>query len=135
MLNLETDIKAAIRDVPNFPKDGILFKDVSTLLLQPNLANRVLDDLVLRYAGSHRYDLEYGTATIELHRDAVHAGQRMLIHDDLLATGGSAEAAARLIQEAGGVVAGFNFLVELSALDGSQRLRLFSQDIQSLAVY
>ncbi len=177
MQNLESAIKAAIRDVPDFPKDGILFKDVSTLLLQPNLANRVLDNLVLRYAGadidavtgiesrgflfgnalalrlnkpfvlirkagklpaekiSHRYDLEYGTATIELHRDAVQAGQRLLIHDDLLATGGSAEAAALLIQEAGGVVAGFNFLVELSTLNGNQRLRSFSQDIQSLAVY
>jgi adenine phosphoribosyltransferase len=84
---------------------------------------------------SHKYDLEYGTATIELHRDAVRSGQRLLIHDDLLATGGSAEAAAMLIQEAGGVVAGFSFLVELSMLEGSQRLRSFSPDIQSLAVY
>ena len=176
-MSLESRIKSAIRDVPDFPKEGILFKDVTTLLLHPELSNQVLDALaecyldapldavagiesrgflfgnalalrlgkpfvMIRKAGklpadkiSHSYELEYGRATIEMHRDAVHPGQRVLIHDDLLATGGSAEAAARLILEAGATVAGFSFLVELGFLDGRSRLQALHPEIRSLAVY
>lgn len=176
-MTLESRIKAAIRDVPDFPKEGILFKDVTTLLLHPALANQVLDALVETYAAaaldavagiesrgflfgnalalrlgkpfvmirkagklpaekiSHSYELEYGHATIEMHRDAVSPGQRVLIHDDLLATGGSAEAAAQLIRDAGADVAGFSFLVELGFLGGRSRLQAIHPEIRSLAVY
>ena len=177
MPSLEAKIKAAIRDVPNFPKDGILFKDISTLLLQPVLANEILDALVgqfqsadidaiagiesrgflfgnalalrlnkpfvlIRKAGKlpahkiiQQYELEYGMAAIEMHSDAIAEGQRVLIHDDLLATGGSAEAAAKLIMQAGGVVAGFSMLVEPGFLGGASRLGAISGDIQSLVRY
>ena len=176
-MTLQTRIKAAIRDVPDFPKEGILFKDVTTLLLHPDLANQVLDALaesydsaaldavagiesrgflfgnalalrlgrpfvMIRKAGklpadtiSHSYALEYGHATIEMHRDAVNPGQRVLIHDDLLATGGSAEAATQLIRDAGADVAGFSFLVELGFLCGRSRLQALHPEIRSLAVY
>lgn len=174
---LEAEIKAVIRDVPNFPKDGILFKDISTLLLKPELSNKILDALVehyqnqeidaiagiesrgflfghalalrlnkpfvlIRKAGklpadtiSQEYALEYGSATIEIHSDALQNGARVLIHDDLLATGGSAEAAALLIQKAGGVVAGFSMLIELSFLNGAQRLQSINNTIYSLVLY
>ena len=177
MSDLEARIKASIRDVPDFPKDGILFKDISTLLLQPALANEILDALVSRFqhadidaiagiesrgflfgnalalrlnkpfvlirkAGklpahkiTQQYELEYGMAAIEMHSDAIAEGQRVLIHDDLLATGGSAEAAAKLIMQAGGVVAGFSMLVELGFLRGAARLGAISGDIQSLVRY
>jgi adenine phosphoribosyltransferase len=176
-MTLESRIKAAIRDVPDFPKEGILFKDVTTLLLHPALANQVLDTLVETYAAaaldavagiesrgflfgnalalrlgkpfvmirkagklpadkiSYSYKLEYDHATIEMHRDAVSPGQRVLIHDDLLATGGSAEAAAQLIRDAGADVAGFSFLVELGFLGGRSRLQAIHPEIRSLAVY
>jgi adenine phosphoribosyltransferase len=177
MNDLQTRIKAAIRDVPDFPKDGILFKDISTLLLQPDLANDILDALVSRFehddidaiagiesrgflfgnalalrlnkpfvlirkAGklpahkiTQQYELEYGMAAIEMHSDAITAGQRVIIHDDLLATGGSAEAAAKLIQQAGGVVAGFSMLVELGFLQGAPRLAAVSGVLHSLVRY
>ena len=83
----------------------------------------------------HAYELEYGTATIEMHTDAVTAGQRVLIHDDLLATGGSAAAAATLIEKRGGIVAGFDFLVALSFLEGNKLLAPFSRQINSIVRY
>lgn len=174
---LEDRIKTAIRDVPDFPKPGILFKDISTVLLNPALSAQILDHLaeqycsadidaiagiesrgflfgqalairlqkpfvLIRKAGklpgrklSLRYTLEYGEAVIEMHEDAIAAGTKVLIHDDLLATGGSAEAAAGLIGKAGGVVAGFSFLVELAFLGGATRLQSASGNIRSLAVY
>jgi len=84
---------------------------------------------------SHDYDLEYGSATIEMHTDAVENKQRVLIHDDLLATGGSAEAAALLIEKSGGEVAGFNFLVSLDFLNGEEKIKRFSDKITNLARY
>jgi adenine phosphoribosyltransferase len=83
----------------------------------------------------HAYELEYGSAVIEMHTDAVKDGQRVLIHDDLLATGGSAAAAATLIEKSGAVVAGFDFLVALSFLDGEQKLAPFSEQISSIVHY
>jgi adenine phosphoribosyltransferase len=79
--------------------------------------------------------LEYGSATIEIHVDAIKAGERILIHDDLLATGGSAGAAAELVQKCGGEVAGFNFLVALNFLNGAEKLMPYSENIVNLAVY
>jgi adenine phosphoribosyltransferase len=176
-MTIQEKLVAAIRDVPDFPKTGILFKDISPIMLDAQLSNEVLDELVNNYkdaqidavAGiesrgflfgyplamrlgvpfilirkqgklpykktSHSYDLEYGSAVIEIHDDAVQAGQRVLIHDDLLATGGSAEAAAALIEKCGGKVAGFNFLVGLSFLNGEIKLIPYTENISSLVTF
>ena len=174
---IEERLKAAIRDVPNFPKEGIIFKDITPIMMDADLSNSVVEELVGMYehqnldaiAGiesrgflfgyplamrlgipfilirkkgklpydklSYDYDLEYGSATIELHTDAVSPGNRVLIHDDLLATGGSAHAAAELIKMAGGEVAGFNFLVSLNFLEGEKKLLSFSNNITNLVAY
>ena len=84
---------------------------------------------------SHSYELEYGSAVIEMHEDAVKKGQKVLIHDDLLATGGSASAAAELIKKCGGSVFGFNFLVALDFLKGDQKLKNYSSNIINLVRY
>jgi adenine phosphoribosyltransferase len=174
---IEDKIKAAIRDVPDFPKPGIVFKDITPIMLDPHLSGEILDHLVslyqdqnidkiagiesrgflfgyplamrlglpfvlIRKAGklpyhkiSHAYDLEYGSATIEMHVDAIEKGDRVLIHDDLLATGGSAGAAAELINKSGGEVAGFNFLVGLKFLQGEEKLAKYSENITNLVGY
>ena len=174
---IEERIKNAIRDVPNFPKEGIVFKDITPIMLDPVLSKDMVDSLVEKYknekidavAGiesrgflfgyplaiklgvpfilirkigklpynkiSHSYDLEYGSATIEMHVDAVSKGQKVLIHDDLLATGGSAEAAAKLLQKCGAEIAGFNFLVSLDFLEGKNKLTNFSDKIISFVNY
>jgi adenine phosphoribosyltransferase len=174
-MNIEQKLKETIRDVADFPKPGILFKDISTIMLNPELSKEVLAHLVNHYkdqqieavAGiesrgflfgyplamelgvpfilirkqgklpykkiSHSYDLEYGSAVIEIHNDAVHPGQKVLIHDDLLATGGSAEAAAELVKKCGGEIAGFSFLVGLSFLNGEEKLTKHSSNIVNLA--
>ncbi|MFM8241211.1 MAG: adenine phosphoribosyltransferase [Crocinitomicaceae bacterium] len=174
-MSIEEKLKAIIRDVPDFPKPGILFKDISTIMLDPEFSNEVLNHLVELYKDQHidgvagiesrgflfgyplamrlgvpfilirkegklpykkisfSYELEYGFSTIELHEDAVKPGQRILIHDDLLATGGSAEAAANLIKRCGGELAGFNFLVGLSFLNGEEKLNKLSPNIVNLA--
>lgn len=176
-MTIHEQLKAVIRDVPDFPKPGILFKDISTIMLDPSVSNAVLDHLVKQYqhagidaiAGiesrgflfgyplamrlglpfvlirkegklpydkiKHAYDLEYGSAVIEMHTDAIKAGQRVLIHDDLLATGGSAAAAATLIEKSGGVVAGFDFLVALDFLNGAELLTHFSEQITAIVHY
>lgn len=154
-----------IRDVPDFPKPGILFKDITPLLQSPAARKLAVEALAkqfehqqidavagieargflfgvpladalgvpfipVRKAGklpfervSESYELEYGQATIEIHRDAVQAGQRVLIHDDLLATGGTCLAAARLLKKLGANPVGFSFLINLSFLNGAQRIQ------------
>jgi adenine phosphoribosyltransferase len=176
-MTLQEKLSAAIRDVPDFPKPGILFKDISPIMLDAQLSNEVVENLLEMYrdqqieaiAGiesrgflfgyplamrlgipfilirkqgklpykktSHAYDLEYGSAVIEIHDDAVLPGQRVLIHDDLLATGGSADAAAALVKKCGGEVAGFNFLVGLSFLNGEEKLISHSENISSLITF
>lgn len=176
-MTIEEKLKEAIRDIPNFPKEGIVFKDITPIMMNPKLSNETLLHLVdvyrnqqidavagiesrgflfgyalamklevpfilIRKKGklpyekiSHSYDLEYGSSVIEMHTDAVKKGQRILIHDDLLATGGSAEAAAHLIEKSGGKVAGFNFLVALDFLNGQKKLSHFSNNITNLATY
>ena len=176
-MTLEENLKSVIRDVPDFPKPGILFKDISTIMLDAELSKKVLvhlkdlyqeqsiDDvagiesrgflfgyplamelgvpfILIRKQGklpykkiSHSYDLEYGSAVIEIHEDAVKPGQNVLIHDDLLATGGSADAAAELIKKCGGSVFGFNFLVALDFLKGEQKLNNHSSNIINLVRY
>lgn len=172
---LRSRVEAAIRDVPNFPKEGILFKDITPILLDPALCRAVADELAqsahnveavvgvesrgflfgmmmaerlqvpfitVRKAGklpfhtiSHSYNLEYGSATVEMHVDAVRPGMRCLVHDDLLATGGTAAAAAELIRKQGGLVAGFSFLVELSFLGGVAALGHFNAPVKSIVTY
>lgn len=176
-MTLEQRLKATIRDVEDFPKPGILFKDISTIMLDSSLSNAILDHLadvyknsdidaiagiesrgflfayplamrlglpfiLIRKQGklpykkiSHSYDLEYGSAEIEIHSDALKKGQKVLIHDDLLATGGSADAAAQLIHKCGGVVFGFNFIVELAFLNGKQKLNKHTSNIVNLISY
>jgi adenine phosphoribosyltransferase len=176
-MTIEQQLKSVIRDVPDFPKPGILFKDISTIMLDAKVSNAVLDHLVAYYqdkgldaiAGiesrgflfgyplamrlglpfvlirkegklpydkiKHAYELEYGSAVIEMHADAVEPGQRVLIHDDLLATGGSAAAAATLIERAGATVAGFSFLVALDFLEGDKVLQKFNDESYALVHY
>ena len=174
---LETKIKATLRDVVDFPKPGIVFKDITPVLKDSALCkeitsalkeqlNGVKIDVVagiesrgflfglalaqaldvpfvpIRKVGKlpyktiqQSYDLEYGSATLEVHEDAFESGQKVLIHDDLLATGGSASAAAELIQKCGGEVAGFNFLVGLNFLNGNEKLKNYSNNITNLVAY
>ena len=169
-----TSLKAVIRDVPDFPKPGIVFKDITTLLKNPKAFRRGLDlftvlcgdhlaDKVvaiesrgfivgapladrlglgfvpLRKPGKlpgktmrHTYTLEYGEDCLEIHDDAVTPGERVLIVDDVIATGGTACAAGELVRKLGGVVAAYAFLVELSFLDGRSRLE---GDVLSLIHY
>ncbi len=164
-------LKEFIRDVPDFPKRGILFRDITPALLDPGAFAAICDELhahcramavhkvaavesrgfifasvlaykmgigfvPLRKPGKlpwktiqEKYSLEYGEAAIEMHIDAVSPGERILLLDDLLATGGTAAAAARLIERQGGVVEELVFLIELAALDGRKNLkdrRIFS---------
>lgn len=176
-VNIESELKRTIRDVKDFPKEGIVFKDITPIMMNAKLSNEVVNDLYLKYkdqgidavAGiesrgflfgyplamklgvpfvlirkkgklpydkiEHSYKLEYGEATIEIHKDAIQKGDRVLIHDDLLATGGSAAAAAELIQQLDGEVFGFNFIVELDFLKGAEKLRGYSDNIINLARY
>jgi adenine phosphoribosyltransferase len=158
------DLKARIRNVPDFPKAGILFYDVTTLLRDPLGFRLAIDSLALPYQESGvalvvgvesrgfilgaavadrigagfvpvrklgklpaktvraTYELEYGTDSLEMHRDAIEPGQRVLIVDDLLATGGTARATVSLVKELGGQVEGVAFLIELVALNGRAKL-------------
>jgi adenine phosphoribosyltransferase len=172
-MTLAEDIAARIRDVPDFPVPGIVFKDLTPLWLDAPLYRRCVRALAERHraeppdavlgveargflfaaplavdlgigfiparkpgrlpAGreSLDYDLEYGRSALEVHRDAIRPGGRILIVDDLLATGGTAQAALQLVQRLGGRVAGFAFAVELAALGGRQRL--LGHEVFSLA--
>jgi len=174
---IEQQIKAAVRDIPDFPKPGIVFKDITPILKDPGLCENVVDAFVeklkgiridvvagvesrgflfgltlacrldvpfipIRKAGKlpytikqKAYKLEYGTAIIEMHTDAFESGQHILIHDDLLATGGTVTAASELIKEMGGIVAGFAFVVGLGFLNGRERIASLSDNIIVLADY
>ena len=175
MNNLEESIKSAIVDVHDFPKPGIIYKDITPIFQNAVLSNSILDELVAqcRNAGiegvaglesrgflfgmplalrlgvpfilmrkkdklprerhSMSYELEYGHNVIEMHTDALVHGQRIHIHDDVLATGGTASAAGRLVEMAGGTVTGFSFLTELEFLKGRRALTQFKGSILTLA--
>ena len=172
---VESQFKAAIRRIPNFPKKGIIFRDITTLWKDGRLLRRSTDVLYAHYKSkkidailgieargfvvgaplaerlgigfiplrkvgklpgdkiSESYDLEYGTATLEIHKDAVTKGERILIVDDLIATGGTALAAAKLVEVLRGKVVGFAFVVELSALKGRDALKGY--DVYSIVKY
>jgi adenine phosphoribosyltransferase len=163
-MSLEEKIKSNIREVMDYPKPGIGFKDITPVLANPALLREIVHALADHYRHqsidaiaaveargfivgsilayelgcrflpvrktgklpyqtiSESYELEYGSAAIEMHVDAVIPGSRVLIHDDLLATGGTAAAAARLVRQGGGQLAGFSFLINLSFLPGEGRL-------------
>jgi adenine phosphoribosyltransferase len=174
---METDevLKAHIREVPDFPKPGILFYDITTLLKDPLALRQAVDRFVWMFSGRHidkvvgiesrgfmfgpivaynlnagfvpvrkpgklpaetvraTYDLEYGSDTLEMHRDAVAPGERVLIVDDLIATGGTALATAKLVESVGGTVAGLGFMIELTFLPGREKLQGY--DVVSLIRY
>lgn len=159
------DLAKMIRDVPDFPKEGIVFKDITTLIKHPEAFKRVVDLLTEHYRGRQidlvvaveargyifgapvayklgvgfvpvrkvgklpaetvraEYELEYGTDAVEMHRDAIEPGQRVLIIDDLIATGGSAAATAQLVETLGGEVVSIAFLIELTFLKGVDKLK------------
>ena len=160
---LITKLENTITNIPDFPKEGIQFKDITPIFLNPKLYEEAVDEMVkfskgkvdvvcgiesrgyifgiaiaeklgvpfilIRKKGklpppfiAEKYDLEYGTAEIEMKTDQIQQGQRVLVHDDLLATGGTAAAAARLVQRQGGKVAQFSFLIELKDLKGREKL-------------
>lgn len=175
-MSLETNIKAAIRDVADFPIPGIMFKDITPILENQTLCNDIITGFInsisqkpdaivgiesrgflfgmllanklnvpfvlVRKAGklpyktiSYEYQLEYGTAKIEMHSDSIKKDWNVIIHDDLLATGGTAEAAAHLVKQQGANVSGFNFVVGLNFLNGKQKLNIHSKNITCLAQY
>ncbi|WP_437921597.1 adenine phosphoribosyltransferase [Sphingobacterium sp. LRF_L2] len=177
MSNVEERLKSIIRDIPDFPQPGIVFKDITPILKDQGLCNAVVDEFVERLQGqeidviagvesrgflfgmmlanklnipfvpirkqgklpfktiSESYKLEYGQATIEVHEDAFPAGSKVLIHDDLLATGGTVVAASKLIEKLGGQVMGYAFIISLDFLHSGGRLTRFSENIISLAGY
>jgi adenine phosphoribosyltransferase len=164
-----------IRDIPDFPKPGIVFKDITPLFLDPEALRAAIGALadyarsrqadyvvsaeargfvlggaiaadvgagfivarkpgkLPRETASVQYQLEYGVDALEVHADAMAGGARVLVHDDLLATGGTAEALCGLVEQAGGVVAGCAFVIELAFLGGRERLKGY--DVHSLVVY
>ncbi len=173
--SFQDEVKKAIRDIPDFPKEGILFRDITPLLQDGPLFNKVIDVLheycaeknaegilaiesrgfifgaplsdrlkkpfiPVRKLGKlphvtekEYYSLEYGEACVEIHKDALSKGKKIVIVDDLLATGGTAAAAAKLVEKLGGEVVGMAFLVELSFLKGIEKLKEY--DVNSIISY
>ena len=163
-IGLAAELQARLRDVPDFPRPGIVFKDITPLLADPVLFGRVINAMAAPFRGQHitkvigveargfilgapvalalnagfvparkpgklphrtvveRYSLEYGADGLELHQDAILKGERAIIVDDVLATGGTAEATAKLTSQLGGELVGFSFLMVLGFLDGAKRL-------------
>lgn len=170
-------LQSIIRDVPDFPKPGILFKDITPLFHYPELWDEMTEEIIkqieplninavagvesrgfllgpfiarklnvpfilVRKKGklpaetvSYQYDLEYGSAEIEVHTDSIKPNWNVLIHDDLLATGGTAKATAELVKKCGANTAAFAFIIELSFLDGSEALKAYSNNIIKLVTY
>jgi len=167
--------QALIREVPDFPKPGILFYDITTLLKNPTAIQSLADQLTAQYQNRGitkvlgiesrgfifggilaaglgagfipvrkpgklpadcyevKYSLEYGQNSLAVHRDAIEVGERVLIVDDLLATGGTAEATVNLVRQLGGTIVGLDFLVELKSLNG--RGKLAGYDVHSTITY
>lgn len=177
MNSVETLLKSVIRDVPDFPKEGIVFKDIAPLFQNPSAVKQVLQALVeqakavdpdvivgvdsrgfllgnslamalnvpfvmARKKGklpfdkiSKTYQLEYGSGEIEMHKDSFNLGDKVLIHDDLLATGGTGACVGDLVSSLGGRVVAFSFIVNLTFLNGEQLLGKHSNNILSLVEY
>jgi adenine phosphoribosyltransferase len=173
----QVNLRDIIANYPDFPKQGILFRDINPVFKRNDALNYIADEfyriyskskvdmvagiesrgfiiatalalrfgsgiLMIRKAGKlpgrtlkKSYDIEYGTATMEIQQDAIDKGNNILIADDLIATGGTAEAAAQLIKELGGNVVGFAFIIELSDLKGADRLRRMGYNVESLVTF
>ena len=169
------ELKAAIREIPDWPKKGILFYDVTTLLKQGPCFEQTINALIEPFRDKHidlvvgmeargfifaptvayalkagfvpvrkpgklpaakiqvNYALEYGTDCLEIHQDAIEAGQRVLIVDDLIATGGTARAVAEMVETMGATVVGLDFVVELTFLNGREKLKKY--EVQSILKY
>ena len=167
----------AIRTVPNFPKDGINFKDITPLLVNADLSSAIIDTFITQLDGleldaivgiesrgflfgfllankmgipfipirkvgklpgetlKYKYDLEYGSAEVEIHKNDVQKGWNILIHDDLLATGGTACAASELVRQLGCQISVFTFVVNLDFLNGKKKLEKYTNNIISLKNY
>lgn len=172
---MSEELKKYIRTVKDFPIEGIMFRDITTLLIDPVASKKTIDELynyvkevhVTKVVGiesrgflfgmmlaeklgvgfvpirkpgklpaeteSVEYELEYGTDKIEIHKDAINPGDKILLHDDLLATGGTAEAACKLIEKLGGEIVQVSFIVELSFLNGREHLEKY--DVKTLVNY
>ncbi len=162
------DLKKIVRDIPDFPKPGIVFKDITTLLKDREAFKYAIDKMVERYKGedidvivgiesrgfifgpilayhlnagfipvrkpgklpaetvTESYDLEYGKDSVEMHKDSINPNNKVLIVDDLLATGGTAQATAKMIEKLEGIVIGFAFLIELEFLKGRDKIKKYS---------
>ena len=169
------DLKSLVRSVPDFPKEGIVFRDITTLLKDPKGLAKAVEEMAAPFEGdrvdmvvavesrgfifgapiagklgvgfvpvrkpgklpaetlSETYELEYGTDTIEIHKDAIQPGTRVLLVDDLLATGGTMAACARLVEKLGGEIVGISFLIDLAFLNGRSKLNGYR--IESLIQY
>jgi adenine phosphoribosyltransferase len=176
-MTLAQELTATIRTVPDFPKPGIMFKDITPLMENPDLSRKIIAEMkaqlialkpdciigvesrgflyglplamelnipfiTVRKKGklpyktdTYKYDLEYGSAEIEMHIDSIKPGWKVIVHDDLLATGGTATAAAELAKMQGGSILGFCFLVELSFLNGQEKLAQYSPNIINLVSF
>ena len=169
-------LKAGIRDVPDFPQPGILFKDITPIFLDWQLCSDIADALIAKLATkpdaicvvesrgffigmllaqklqiplipvrkkgklpsetrAYTYTLEYGNATLEIHKGVIKKDWNVLIHDDVLATGGTAIAAAELVKAEGGKIAGFAFIVELAFLSGKEKIASYTAPIESVISY
>lgn len=171
------DVRDLVADYPDFPKPGILFRDINPVFKRNEALNYIADEFYRTYGKAkvdavagiesrgfiiatalalkfgkgvvmvrkegklpgktlkRSYDIEYGSAIVELQETAIEKGENILISDDLIATGGTAVAAAHLIEEIGGKVAGFAFIIELTDLHGADRLRKMGYKVQSLVTY
>jgi len=176
-MNLREELISTIRAVQDFPKQGVLFRDITPVLENPILSRSVVTEIMNQFEGveidavagiesrgflfglplamdlnvpfitirkkgklpletvSYSYDLEYGQAVIEMHKGVVAEGMNVLVHDDLLATGGTALATSELIGMEGGRVAGFSFVIELNQLKGREKLASTDKPILSLVDY
>ena len=178
-MTLKDRLESAIRNVPDFPKPGIQFKDITPIFLDAKLCDDLADNIINSFLHNHgkinavcaiesrgffigiliaqklgvplfpvrkkgklpsatksyTYDLEYGTATLEIHTGVVKPEWNVMIHDDMLATGGTAMAAAELVKGEGGHVAGFSFIAELDFLKGRERIIPYSKNVVSAIQY
>ena len=174
---IQEKLDKVIRTIPDFPKDGISFKDITPLLLDASLTNDIINEFIGRLEGvdadaivgvesrgflfgfllankmeipfipirkvgklpgetlQYKYDLEYGSAEVEIHKNDVQKGWNILIHDDLLATGGTASAAAELVLRLGCKVSAFTFVVNLDFLNGKKEIKEYTHNIISLIEY
>lgn len=177
MDNIRSELAASIRSIPDYPKPGIIFRDITTLLGNPRAFRRAVDELVQPYAGTkidkiagmeargfilggavaHQlssgfvpirkkgklphetvriaYSLEYGVDEMEMHRDAVHPGEKVILVDDLIATGGTAVGAVKLLRQIGAEVVSACFVIDLPDLGGRKKLEALGVDVHTLVEF